>query len=73
MATIHQQLKKLEADANLVYIIRDLAKTDGGRLTTFGKDFLHACVVNEVSQSTIAKILDVTPSAVHQNAAKLKE
>jgi DNA-binding MarR family transcriptional regulator len=73
MATIHQQIKKLESDADLIYTLRDLAKTDGGRLTTFGKDFLHACVVNAVPQSTIAKILGVTSSAVNQNAAKLKK
>jgi len=73
MATIHQQIKRLEADADLVYVFRDKAKTDSGRLTTFGKDFLHACVENDIPQSFIAKILGVTPSAVNQNAAKLKE
>jgi DNA-binding MarR family transcriptional regulator len=72
MATIHQQIKKLEADADLIYKIREKAKTDGGRLTTFGKDFLYACVKSEIPNSDIAKILDVTQSAVSQNAAALK-
>lgn len=73
MATIHQQLKRLEADADLIYKIRERAKTDGGRLTTFGKNFLHTCVEDEMPNGMIAKILEVTPSAVTQNAAALKK
>ena len=73
MATIHQQLKKLEADADYIYKLRERAKTDGGRLTNFGKNFLHICVEDEMPNSLIAKFLEVTPSAVTQNAAALKK
>lgn len=71
MATIREQLKKLEADANLVDTLRTMGKTDGGKLTEFGKDFVHACVKNKVQNSVVAKILDVTPSAISQWASKL--
>lgn len=72
MATIHQQIKKLEADAEIAYSIQERAKTPGGRLTNLGKDVLYALVKNDVPPSEIAKILDITPSAVVQNAKKIK-
>jgi hypothetical protein len=72
MATLHQQIRELEKDAELIRSIRASAKTDGGRLTQFGKDFLHACVNNGIPQSSISKLLDITSAAVSQNVAKLK-
>ncbi len=70
--TLHAQIKKLEADANLIYTIRSTAKTTGGRLTTCGNDLVFTLLKNGVKQSEIAKILDVTPSAIAQQAAKFK-
>jgi DNA-binding MarR family transcriptional regulator len=72
MATLQQQLKRLEKDADLVTTLRGACKSDGGRLTALGKDVLHALVNNNYSQAEIAKLLDVTPSAVNQNASKIK-
>lgn len=72
MATLQQQLKRLEKDADLVIGLRDAAKTNGGRLTPLGKDLLHALVNNEFPNGEIAKLLDITPSAVSQAAAKIK-
>lgn len=72
MSTLHQQIKELEKSADLLRILRDHAKGDGGRLTTFGKDFVHACANSNISQSSVAKILDVTASAISQHYSKLK-
>lgn len=72
MATIRQQLDKLEAKADLVDVIRSRAKS-GGKLTDFGKDFVHICVHHGVSNGDTAKILDVTTGAISQWAAKLKK
>lgn len=72
MATIHQQIKKLENEAGLVEIIRDRGKSEGGRLTDFGQDFVYMCVTHGIPNGDIAKILDVTTSAISQQAAKHK-
>ncbi len=73
MATLQQQLKRLEKDADLVIGLRDAAKTSGGRLSPLGKDILHALVNNGYPNVEIAKLLDVTPSAVSQASSKIKE
>jgi len=80
MATIDQLCKKIqqhakrnEEDAGLIHIIREKAKTDSGRLTDFGRNFIVSSMQTGMRQIDIAKILDVTPSAVNQNAAKLKD
>lgn len=73
MATLQQQLKRLEKDADLVIGLRDAAKTSGGRLSPLGKDILHALVNNGYPNGEIAKLLDVTPSAVSQASSKIKE
>lgn len=73
MATLQQQIKRLEKDADLAVALRDAAKSSGGRLTPLGKDLLHALVNNDFPQNEIAKLLDITPSAVSQSAAKIKK
>jgi hypothetical protein len=70
MSTLHQQIRELEADAKLIFSIRAEAKTEGGRLTSFGKKFVHVCSTHGIANSTISKILDITPAAVSQNIAK---
>lgn len=72
MATLQQQIKRLEKDADLTVSLREAAKTTGGRLTPLGKDLLHALVNNDFPQTEIAKLLDITPSAVSQSASKIK-
>ncbi len=73
MATLQQQIKRLEKDADLAVALRDAAKSSGGRLTPLGKDILHALVNNDFPQVEIAKLLDITQSAVSQAAAKIKK
>lgn len=69
--SIHQQIKRLETDAELIYTLRDKAKTDGGKLTTMGVDILYSCVRSGMSQTDVAKLLDITPAAVSQQVAKM--
>jgi len=78
MATIHDQIKtlqqqigRLEESDSLLLLIQGKAKSEGGRLTQFGKDILLACHNNDVSVGETAKILNVTPSAVTQNISKI--
>ena len=78
MATIHDQIKilqqqigRLEESDHLLLLIQGKAKSEGGRLTQFGKDILLACHNNDVSVSETARILNVTPSAVTQNVTKI--
>lgn len=72
MATLQQQINRLEKDADLVIGLREAAKTNAGRLTPLGKDLLHALVNNDFPNVEIAKLLDITPSAVSQAASKIK-
>jgi DNA-binding MarR family transcriptional regulator len=71
VGAIHQQIKRLEADASLIYLLQSKAKTDAGRLTPVGVDIVAACVRGGMSQADIAKLLDITPAAVSQQVAKL--
>ena len=77
MATIHDQMKalqqhiaRLEKSDDMLLLIQSKAKTEGGRLTQFGKDIVLTCHNNNLKVGEIAKILDVTPSAITQNIAK---
>jgi hypothetical protein len=65
MIRIH--LKSLEKQANLVHELRDLAKSDGGRLTLFGRELVRLAKQNEVQQSFVAKLLDISAGAVSQH------
>jgi hypothetical protein len=71
MATLQQQIKDLEKEASVTKELRDEAVSNG-RLTKFGKDFVHACANNDISPTLAAKLLGVTTSAVVQNYNKLK-
>lgn len=71
MSNLCQQIKKLESQVALLDEIRAAAKTDGGKLTTFGQNFVFVCATGNVTQSTVAKILDVSPSAISQQVSKM--
>lgn len=71
MATIHQQIKKLEEDAGLIYSLQSKAKTDGGRLTEAGVDMVYAFIRGGMNQTEVAKLLSITPGAVSQQVAKM--
>ena len=73
-AKIIKMIKQDEAEhqlaRELVNMIRDSAKTDGGRLTEYGRNFIKLCNDNGWKQSDIARILEITPGAVSQNLNK---
>lgn len=70
MAT-HQQMKRLEKEADLVYALREAGKTEGGRMSELGVDVIYALLKNDYPQTDIAKLFDITPSAVSQWATKM--
>jgi hypothetical protein len=68
---IRREVLKLKRTAAPVSELRDICKTEGGRLTVAGRDFIRwAKKSKAVSQATVARVLDVTPAAVsrHWNA-----
>jgi hypothetical protein len=65
MIRIH--LKSLEKQAKLVGDLRELAKSEGGRLTLFGRELVRLAKQNEVQQSFVAKLLDISAGAVSQH------
>jgi DNA-binding MarR family transcriptional regulator len=69
--SLHQQIKRLEADAGLIYLLQSKAKTEAGRLTPAGVDIVAACARGGMSQADIAKLLGITPAAVSQQVAKM--
>lgn len=71
MRTLYQQIKELESRAGLIDEIRCFAKSDGGKLTAFGQNFVFVCAKGGIKQSIIAKILDVTASAISQQVTKI--
>lgn len=65
---ILRELKKLEADAGLLEILRVHAKTaSGARLSQFGKALLAAGRDAGIKQADMARILDITAGAVSQH------
>jgi Mn-dependent DtxR family transcriptional regulator len=68
---IRMHLKSLEKQADLIEELRDMTKSEGGRLTHFGREFIRIARQNELQQSFVAKLLDITPGAVSQNYNKL--
>ncbi len=67
---IRGQIKVLEAAAEPLNQIRELAKTEGGRLTEYGKDFIAMQKKHGVKQSQVARMLDISAGAVSQHYNK---
>jgi hypothetical protein len=67
---IRQQVKVLESNSTLVDELRVLAKTEGGRMTPFGRELIESAKNNDIKQSFIAKLLNITPGAVSQHYNK---
>lgn len=67
---IRSQVKVLEAAAEPLSLIRELAKTEGGRLTDYGKDFIAVQKKHGVKQALVAKMLDISAGAVSQHYNK---
>ncbi|UVO53972.1 transcriptional regulator [Sphingomonas sp. SUN039] len=72
---ILRELKRLEADAELLAVLRGYAKNETGtRLSAFGQAVLRAGFESrdEVTAADIAKLLDITPGAVSQHYSKFR-
>jgi hypothetical protein len=67
---IRRQVRELESEAQLVSELRVLAKTDGGRMTDFGRDIITSAKENGVKQAFVAKLLAISPGAVSQHYSK---
>ena len=67
---IRLHLKSLERQADLVSKLRELAKSEGGRLTLFGRELVRLAKQNDVQQSYVAKLLDISAGAVSQHYNK---
>jgi hypothetical protein len=61
---IQKQLEALEAKGAVLDLILSVAKTEGGRITDHGKNLYHILKQAGLSKSEIARVLDVTPSAL---------
>lgn len=68
--TIRRLVKLLESEAGLVEELRAHAKTDGGRMTEFGRDFIACCRRADVKQAFVARLLDISAGAVSQHYSK---
>ena len=64
-ATIRKLVKQLEAEAGPISELRDWAKYDT-KLTPFGAALADAARDHAVPQSVIARLLDVSPSAINR-------
>jgi hypothetical protein len=67
---IRRQVKFLENKASLVDELQTLAKTNGGRMTAFGRELIESAKNNDVKQAFIAKLLGISPGAVSQHYKK---
>ena len=67
---IRMHLKALEKDAELVSELRQHAKTEGGRLSLFGREIVRLAKQNDIKQAFVAKLLDITAGAVSQHYNK---
>ncbi len=64
--SIRRKLKEVEAALLLLEGLRDAAKTDGGRMTEFGRTLLAGARDAGLKQSFVAKLLEISPGAVSQ-------
>jgi hypothetical protein len=67
---IRRYLKKLEKQAGILTQLREVTKTDGGRLNDFGKKLVASAKTSKVQQAFVAKLLDISPGAVSQHYSK---
>ena len=61
---IRAQVKELENQAELIELIRASSKTEGGRMTQSGREFIAWAKKWELRQTDVAKILDISAGAV---------
>ncbi|MBC4018589.1 hypothetical protein [Siccirubricoccus deserti] len=61
---VRRWIKQLEADQDVLKQLRADAKTEGGKLTQFGRDVLWAAKKNGIKRADMARLLDITQGAV---------
>jgi transcriptional regulator len=61
---IQRQVEALEEKGAILDRIISIAKTDTGRITNDGKNLYHILRTAGLNKSEIARVLDVTPSAL---------
>lgn len=67
---IRKQLRAIELKLALIDELRDLAKTEGGRMTDFGRALIAAAKDAGVKQAYVARLLEISPGAVSQHYNK---
>lgn len=64
---VRRWIRELEGIREVIEQLRADAKTDGGKMTQFGRDVLWAAKKNGIKQAHMARLLDITPGAVSQH------
>lgn len=67
---IRKKLREMENELALIEKLRAESKTDGGRMSPFGRDLLKAAKSAGLKQAFMARLLDITPGAVSQHYSK---
>jgi hypothetical protein len=70
-SVIRKHVRLLEGAAKAMVELRGLVKTDGGHLNSFGISLVAAAKKNDVKQAVMARLLDVSATAVNKHYAKL--
>lgn len=70
---IRKLLKEMERESAVTEELRDLTKTEGGRLTPFGVGLIRAAAEHGVPQAAIARILGISPAAVSRRYGEEEE
>jgi hypothetical protein len=60
--------RQIITDTRHLRVFRSLMKKDGGRLTDAGKAVIQQGLAKGISQSKLAKLLEITPAAVSYHA-----
>ena len=64
---VRQELALLEQEFSAMEEFRNMAKTQGGRMTELGRAFLDFARENDIRQALVAKLLGISPGAVSQH------
>jgi hypothetical protein len=67
IAAIRVHLRNIEREGRLLSELRAYSKTDGGRLNDTGRGFIAFAQAYGLRQSFVAKLLDISASAVSQH------
>ena len=64
ISPLQKQINDLQNKSDVLEKIISVAKTDGGRISEHGKNLYFILRQAGMTKSSIAKVLDVTPSAL---------